>query len=116
MKIASIRWFKPVIWVIELVVIVSLVGSIITLAKKKDVVGERALVLLRVTEENERLKRVLAEAQSTTFVEKEARNKLGLVKTGESVVLLGKRESTPSDLLKGQAAISRWGEWWQLFF
>lgn len=116
MKIASIRWVKPVIWVIELVIIVSLAGSIISLAKKKDVVGERAAVLGRVSEENDRLKRALSEAQGTEFVEKEARNKLGFVKSGETIVIVGKRERTPSDALKGQPTLSRWKEWWQLFF
>ncbi len=117
MKAVKFRWFKPIVWIIELAVIASLLGSIISLAKKRDVVGERAAALSRIESENARLKRQLAQAQSTSFVEKEARDKLGLVKPGEVVVLVGKGVSTTSSLLSpGEATIPRWQQWWQLFF
>ncbi len=116
MKIARFSLLKPLIWVIELIVIISLVGSIISIAKKKDVVGEQAAALKRIDAENARLKSQLSQAQSTVFVENEARDKLGLVKPGEVVVMIGRQVSTASDSLNPQTALPRWQQWWQLFF
>ena len=116
MKIARFRLIKPIIWGIEFIIIVSLVGSIITIYKKKDVVGERNAALVRVESENARLKSRLSEVERPEFVEKEARDKLGLVKPGEVVVLVGKHATASPDVLRSSTELPRWQQWWQLFF
>lgn len=117
MKITRFRLLKPIIWIIELTVIISLLGSIISIAKKRDVVGERTHALREVEAQHARLKSKLSEAQSAAFVEKEARNKLGLVKPGEVVVLVGQGvSSASSDILQVGQVLPRWQQWWQLFF
>lgn len=114
MKIQKIRWIKPIVWIGEVLLIVSLMGSLVVLFQKRDIVSERTDSLSRVKAEHERLKKELAEAQTQTFVEREAREKLGLIKPGEVVVLVG---TTPS----GQELVTRteessWRAWWKLFF
>lgn len=115
MKLGGYQWWKPILWGLEIITIFSLIGSIMNVWKKKDVVGDRKDVLSQVEAENERLKQKLSEAQSQTFVEREAREKLGLVKPGEIIVLV--RGATPSAQERPRATeLSNWRKWWQLFF
>ncbi len=73
--------------------------------------GERVLALKT---SNEHLRQNLSYYRSEEFVEREARNKLNLVRPGEVVVLL----PSPSPQLKVQSveSVSNWRKWWRLFF
>ena len=67
---------------------------------------------------NTQLKDTLSYLESNNFVEREARDKLGLSKTGETVVIipqevLAKQVSSPKDL---STEIPNWQRWWRLFF
>ena len=72
--------------------------------------------------ENEELKRLSEKTTSDEFVEQEIRDKLGLVKPGEKVVILpgeyiddggGFVESSePSEVKE----LENWKKWWNLFF
>ncbi len=66
-------------------------------------------------EEKEALKRDLAYKKSDEFKEKEIRNKLGLAKPGETVVIIPKegQEATTGES-KNQKA--NWQKWKELFF
>ena len=68
--------------------------------------------------ENERLKQRLSEVQTQDFIEGEIRNKLGLVKPGETVVLMGGAQHTvSSDNVKSDMEqLHNWKQWWNLFF
>lgn len=67
---------------------------------------------------NKELKKRLAEVQSPDFIEKEVRNKLGLSKKGETVVVI------PEDKLKlilgastsAQIRLPNWLGWLKVFF
>ena len=76
-------------------------------------------MLRRVEEENRRLQSELEYAQSPEFIEQEARNRLGLGREGETVVLM------PNDKLqmtnektedKTAVNLPNWKKWWRLFF
>ncbi len=56
--------------------------------------------------------------QSDEFVEEEARNKLGMSKPGETVVILPPNLSQVLGHSQAQALpeIPNWQQWWQLFF
>ncbi|MBI2008106.1 septum formation initiator family protein [Candidatus Amesbacteria bacterium] len=64
--------------------------------------------------EQERLKAQLEYVQSDEFVEREAREKLGLGKPGEEVVIV----PTPSEIQDSRFKIQEgpnWKKWWKLY-
>jgi len=85
--------------------------------RRGDQVAQRRAVLKQEQEKNTMLAKQLEEATSSAFVEREARNKLGLAKDGETIVLMGAPASgdiQPQNV--SQAPLSRWRLWWKLFF
>jgi cell division protein FtsB len=77
--------------------------------------AQRRLEALRA--ENEALKRDLEHKQSEQFAEGEIRNKLGLVREGEAMVIVPKEEDKQEPLAKGQSSSGRnLQKWWKLFF
>lgn len=71
--------------------------------------------LQQLKEENEKLKQELNYKKSQEFAEAEIRNKLGLAKEGETVVVLPKedRDQLPETSNKDK---KNWEKWWDLFF
>ena len=111
------KWYKVVIIGISIVLIIGLVGSLADIWSKRDVVSIRESRLFVVKKEHESLKKKLEEAKTVAFVEREARERLGLVQPGETVILLDKNGQ--SDVVeKGEAipSIPKWKQWWQVFF
>lgn len=77
--------------------------------------SEKRLVKLR--EENEQLRRELEYKKSPEFVEREIREKLGLVKKGEAIVVLPQDDSSQSTVDGGQSTqVPNYIKWWKLFF
>lgn len=100
-----------------LFIINNLVRSIYNLWQKKDLVAKAEKQLTHQKEENKKLKSQILYAQSNEFIEKEARDKLFMVKEGEQQVLIPKatiRESIVND--KGIESKPNWKKWWELFF
>ncbi len=73
---------------ISLYLIVSLSRGIIYLIQKEKIIGQEQLKLEKLKVETQTLKEQLDYVRSEEFVEKEAREKLGLTKEGETVVIL----------------------------
>lgn len=63
---------------------------------------------------NEFLKQQLSYVKTDEFVEKEAREKLGLVKEGESVVIPSQEEDKKQPI--SNPSLPNWKKWWSLFF
>lgn len=108
-----------IIFCISLLAAVSLSRSVYSLWRKRDYVRERADRLAWEQAEKARIKKEIKEAQKPEFIEKEAREKLGMTKEGETVVIM------PNDKLqmtngktdeKTPVLISNWKKWWRLFF
>lgn len=78
-----------ILWLIvavgKQVYLLSKAGKRITFSEQK---------LFQLEQEQERLKKELAYRQSDEFVEAQARNKLGLVKEGETIAILPKKLQT----------------------
>lgn len=85
--------------------------------------GERlstaADAVYKLEARNKELKEKLSQTESPDFIEEQARNKLGLGKTGETMVII------PDDKLKlvmeaSQSAqvvrLPNWLGWWKVFF
>lgn len=128
MRFVRSRFFRLIIVIFSLVTIFTLPGSIYTLWKRRDIVKVRQEDLSRVKQENERLKQELSQAETPEFIERVAREKLGMVKEGETLVLLPQRQSSVVSLLPrsnfgeaGQSSedkkdLPNWKKWWRLFF
>lgn len=64
-------------------------------------------------EKNRQLKKQLEFVQKPEFIEKQAREKLGLAKPNEVVVVMTTPEATQSGIEKD---LPNWEKWWNLFF
>ncbi len=98
-----------------LFIIKNIVGSILTLRQNSRIVST-----LKGKEQEEKQKRQFLKQQlyfvnTPQFVENEAREKLGMVKPGEHIVLApppteSKKVGSTSD------NVPNWERWWKLFF
>lgn len=101
----------------SIIIINNLVRSIYDLWHKKDLITKAQQEVIRQKQENRRLKSELSYVGSQEFIEKEARNKLLLVKQGEQQVLIPQdliKDSKPSE--QGDKDDVNWKKWWELFF
>ena len=101
----------------SIALIVSMAGSVWGVWQKGDIVRERRDSLAKLEAESRDLQKKLAETQRPEFVERVAREKLGLVKPGETVVLINKSQnSNLNDQTKTEVSLPNWKKWWRLFF
>ncbi len=115
----KLRVIRLVIIGVSAILVVNLSRSIWDLWRRRDILGERQSVLKRLEAENKRLKDELAYSESPFFVEQEARNRLGLGREGEAVVLLPKSQITNlNDQTNDEKEemLPNWKKWWRLFF
>lgn len=83
------------------------------LYKAGDKVEVARKTLAEAQAEQEKLKAQLEYVQSDEFVEREAREKLGLGKPGETVVIVPSAPPVPSVSQSGGE--SNWRKWWKLY-
>jgi cell division protein FtsB len=100
--------------IVCIVIINGLLKSIYDLWNKQDLVVEAQHELKQVKVENNKLKQELSYVKSQEFVEAEARDKLFMVKPGESGVII------PEELKKTEKATPtptppNWKRWVDLF-
>lgn len=110
--IKKIAFFVTVI--VCLIIINSLVHSIIDLWNKQDLVDRARHELGKEKQQNEELRIQLTYVKSEEFVESQARDKLFLVKPGESEVIV------PPELIKNKKEEKpppppAWKQWVNLF-
>ena len=112
------RLVRVAVLVICIAIGIGIVRSVYTLSQKKGIIAERQQVLTQLTAKNRQLQEELMEATSPAFIEQAARDKLGLVRVGETVVIMDK--SNPSadgpNNQKNPLESPSWKQWWQLFF
>lgn len=117
MRFLRSRLFRLGLTLFSLILIVTLSRSIISVWQKRDVIREREETLAKIEAENEALKKRLALSQSPDYIEREAREKLGLTRPGESVVLMPPATEAAKlleELLP--KPLPNWRQWWRLFF
>lgn len=104
-----------IIWGISLILCVSAGSTIINLWARRGIVREREQELRNLQQENRSLEGELQDIRGEAYVERIARDKLGMVREGESIVLL---PNARDDLGKGDSALNlpNWKKWWNLFF
>ncbi len=116
MPVKKIVFF--IILIASVIIINNLVHSIYTLWQKKNLVVKAQLELEKEKQENQELKRKLAQVKQPQFVEKEARNKLFLAKPGEGVIVIPTGAIKPSQSTQPKPKDTRpnWQKWWETFF
>lgn len=104
---------------ILLIIAYNLVGQIFQTLKSGDRLTQASEKLHQLELKNTRLKKRLSEVNSPDFIEEEARNKLGLSKEGETLIII------PDEKLNQILEASReakmikfpnWLGWWKVFF
>jgi cell division protein DivIC len=95
---------------------IGIIRSVYTLSQKKGIIAERQSVLRGLITQNSQLQEQLREATSPAFIEQAARDKLGLVRTGETVVIMDKSQILNPDSQKNLQELPPWKQWWSLFF
>lgn len=108
-KIAAIT-----IILILLIVIKNLVASIYTKITFDNPAATLADELSNLKQQNKFLKEQYKYVQTNDFIEQTARRKLGMVKTGEHIVIA----PLASESAKKEISDTRpnWQKWWKLFF
>ena len=118
LRILRLRLVRIVVLLIFCGIGIGMIRSVIGFIEKRGVVAERQAVLDSLKAKNVALERELQNATSTAFIEKTARNKLGLVKEGETVVILDK-DKINALAASGEDSLNTpptWRQWWALFF
>jgi cell division protein FtsB len=98
---------------------IKMIGSTYDIWKRRDILIDRQKDVIQIEKKNNELKRELEEVQNPNFLDKQARNVLGLVKPGESLVLLPspqvyqkQSQNSPKDLQYFEKP--SWKLWWEL--
>lgn len=105
--------------VIILVLTINNLGhSIYTIWQKQDLIIQAQNDLNTQKKENGQLKKDISQANQPQFVEAEARDKLLLVKPGESTIIIpeGQIAAGSSAPIKPVDTRPNWQKWWDLFF
>ncbi|MDZ7586603.1 MAG: septum formation initiator family protein [Patescibacteria group bacterium] len=107
------KWGGWVLVGVLLVMMVRLGGNVWRLWKAGERIKQAEAEVDKETKENKQLKARLAQVQSPEFIEKEAREKLGLGKPGEEIVNLPKQEQ--ESVRAGEREEANWRKWWKLY-
>jgi cell division protein FtsB len=91
-KIKAKKLIGIATWVLVLFLIISTVKNIGRVGSINSAVQKEKEKIEKMKEENVRLEAEIAQTQGEAFIEKQIRNKLGLAKVGESVVILPSSE------------------------
>jgi len=110
---------KKIIFIIAVVILLfiinDLVRSMYDIWQKKDVVQQTQKELDFQKQENQRLKSAFSYSQTQEFIEKQARDKLFMVKKGEQKILVSKELGDSQETSKEDNS-PNWKKWWNLFF
>ena len=115
MRLVNSGIFRIVVVVFCVFAISQLLFSINNLLHKKDIIGERMGVLKREKQININLKEKITKYHDPFWIEKQIREKLGLAKPGETLIMISKGEfeaTKSADMSQAPPLVN----WWQLFF
>lgn len=110
------KLYFTLIILILLSLIVNLTRQIIKLWRVGSTVEKKSQELVLLESRHEELKEILKRVRDPEFIEKEAREKLGLGREGEMMVILPPLEVSVQDSTEPTRQLANWEKWWQLFF
>lgn len=101
----------------SILIVNNLVRSIYGLWQKQEFLVKAQKEFAKEKKENEELKEQLKVVESQDFIEKQARDKLLLLKPGESQVIISNTlQASQSSNEKSSSLKPNWRKWWELFF
>ncbi|MDP3955137.1 MAG: septum formation initiator family protein [bacterium] len=114
------RFVLLILFFFGLYLIVSFSRDLWGLWQKSGEMEKSQLALDKLKIKNEELKKQLEYVNSDIFIEKEARDKLGLGKAGETILILPENLEAnigvnPSEI-RDNLNLPNWEKWWRLFF
>lgn len=118
----KLRAFSNYIFILfSILFILSLVRNILRIKNVGTKVDEEKEKLSLLREQNEELKKEVEYLRSESYVEGQLRDKLGLAKEGETIVVLPEEEVVKKLISeKGEEVVSlpdpNWKKWYKLFF
>jgi len=104
-----------IIVVFLLFIIKNIVVSIANLNQNSQIVTNLITQEKKAKKQNEFLKERLYYVNTNEFIEIQAREKLGMVREGEHIVLAPPATSSPNGM-KIPDTTPNWQKWWKLFF
>ena len=107
------------IGVIVMLITYNLVNQIADALKSGERLNREAENVYKLEIRNKELKKKLAEVYSPIFIEEQARNKLGLGKKGETIIVIPEdkiRQVLGSSQSTQEARLPNWLGWWKVFF
>ena len=108
------RIFRFLLLAILIMAIVNLSQRTADLVNRAKKWQEEKENLAKIEKENEELKAYLDYVESDSFLEKEARDSLGMSKEGEMMVVLPQKVEVDKKAVFSPSPI--WRQWWELFF
>jgi len=115
MQASPVRVARIAVTIISLGLAVTAGRTIIELWQRRDVVSVRERELRKIQAENDALEGKLTDMASDAYVESVARDQLGMIREGETIVMLPEgvvhTEKNGSD-----QDLPNWRKWWRLFF
>jgi len=114
----KIRW---IVIFVSLFMIVSLSRSVVDLWERRFIVKKEQDRLIQLEKKHQELTDKLHLVQTSSFVEKEARERLGLAKEGDTVIIMD-TNTYPENARTGNSSgitstqIPYWKQWWGVFF
>ena len=110
------RGWRAFLLIFLLLAVISLSQNIINLINRGLVLEREKTDLEALRKEKQRLEAELGYMKTNEFLEREARDNLGLVKKGETVVILpSENENGRDEAQQGNnQVISNWKQWWKL--
>lgn len=114
-------YFRRILIVVSLAVIISLFRSIAKINKSQVKIEEAQNVVNKLEEENRELEKRLELVESEEFIERQLRDQLGLARKGEIVIILPDVETlkrlAPRVYREGESLPDpNWRKWMKLFF
>lgn len=111
------KFFSWIFLIINLLFIVNLIREIVWLSKAGERIKKTQNRFESLRQENFYLKQEKAYRESDEFAEKQIRDKLGMAKPEEYVVLLPREaKSKLEDAEESEKELANWRRWYNLFF
>lgn len=115
MKQEKNPFFLYIVLVAGILVSARTIVTIVELLQREKIIGIKSEQLATLERENEALHKKLEEVNSVSYTEKIARDKLGLVKDGETIVIMD-TDDRGEISSKIEENLPNWRKWWKLFF
>ena len=120
-KTGSKAYLNIVYVAISLLMLVSLTRNIMKVGEAKERLKEKEDYIEKIREGNEELSQRVETFKSEEFVESQLRDKLGLAKEGETIIVLPDEETikkfAPNDEKEEEILPDpNWKKWFKLFF